>query len=102
MLIHNASWISMKGAASTVVPVFRKTFSCRRPIRAAVLEVTCDGVYEALLNSLCAVLDTIHGRIRSFWKYTEGGIRYEIDTPVRTEIILDGKSRIVEKGRYIL
>lgn len=54
------------------------------------------------LNSLCAVLDTVHGRIRSFWKYTEGGIRYEIDTPVRTEIILDGKSRIVEKGRYIL
>jgi len=53
------------------------------------------------LNSLCAVLDTVHGRIRSSWKYTEQGIRYEIDTPVRAEIILGGRSRIVEKGRYL-
>lgn len=53
------------------------------------------------LNSLCAVLDTVHGRIRSAWKYTEQGIRYEIDTPVPTEIILNGKSRTVGKGRYL-
>ncbi len=53
------------------------------------------------LNSLCAVLDTVHGQIRSSWKYTEQGIRYEIDTPVQTEVILDGRSRIVEKGRYL-
>ena len=53
------------------------------------------------LNSLGAVLDTVHGRIRSFWKHTESGIRYEIDTPVRTEIVINGKSRIVEKGRYL-
>ena len=53
------------------------------------------------LNSLSAVLDTVHGRIRSFWKYTENGIRYEIDTPVTTEIVLGGESRIVEKGQYI-
>ena len=53
------------------------------------------------LNSLGAVLDTVHGRIHSFWKHTESGIRYEIDTPVRTEIVINGKSRIVEKGRYL-
>jgi len=53
------------------------------------------------LNSLCAVLDTVHGRIRSFWKYTDQGIRYEIDTPVRTEVVLNGKTRTVEKGRYL-
>jgi alpha-L-rhamnosidase len=53
------------------------------------------------LNSLCAVLDTVHGQIRSSWKYTEQGIRYEIDTPVQAEVILDGRSRIVEKGRYL-
>ncbi len=53
------------------------------------------------LNSLGAVLDTVHGRIRSFWKYTDSGIRYEIDTPVRTEIVIGGKSRIVNKGRYL-
>ena len=53
------------------------------------------------LNSLCAVLDTVNGRIRSFWKYTERGIRYESDTPVRTEVVIGGKPRIVEKGRYL-
>ena len=49
MLIQNASWIAMENAASTVVPVFRRSFSCGR-IRSAVLEVTCAGVYEAVLN----------------------------------------------------
>lgn len=53
------------------------------------------------LESLGAVLDTVHGRIRSFWKYTEDGIRYEIDTPVPAEIVISGKSRLVEKGRYL-
>lgn len=53
------------------------------------------------LKHLCAVLDTVHGRIRSFWKYTENGIRYEIDTPVRTEIVIGGKGMTVEKGSYI-
>lgn len=50
---------------------------------------------------LCAVLDTVHGQIRSFWVYTEHGIRYEIDTPVQAEIVLEGKVRTVEKGRYL-
>ena len=49
MLIQNASWITMENAVSTVVPVFRRSFSCGR-IRSAILEVTCCGVYEAVLN----------------------------------------------------
>ena len=53
------------------------------------------------LNSLSAVLDTVHGRIRSAWKYTDAGIRYEIDTPVPAEIMLNGKILSVEKGRYL-
>ncbi len=53
------------------------------------------------LNSLEAVLDTVHGRIRSAWKYTDHGIRYEIDTPVPAEIVLDGKIRTVGKGSYL-
>jgi alpha-L-rhamnosidase len=53
------------------------------------------------LKHLSAVLDTVHGRIRSFWNYTEDGIRYEIDTPVQTEIVIGGKSVTVEKGSYV-
>ncbi len=52
MLIQSASWIRLDGAASTVVPVFRRAFTCTKPVRSAVLEVTCDGVYEAVLNGL--------------------------------------------------
>ena len=54
------------------------------------------------LKSLSAVLDTVQGRIRSAWKYTEDGIRYEIDTPVETEIVTGGRTYIVQKGHYIL
>ncbi|MBP5537752.1 MAG: family 78 glycoside hydrolase catalytic domain [Bacteroidales bacterium] len=54
------------------------------------------------LTSLSGVLDTVHGRIRSSWKYTENGIRYEIDTPVETEIVIGGVSRTVKEGKYIL
>lgn len=53
------------------------------------------------VQSMSAVLDTVHGRIRSAWKYTDSGIRYEIETPVQTEIILGNEKRVVEKGRYI-
>ena len=53
------------------------------------------------LNSLGAVLDTVHGRIRFAWKYTDTGIRYEIDTPVPVGIILGGKTMHVKKGRYL-
>ncbi len=56
---------------------------------------------DARVNSLCAVLDTVHGRIRSCWRYTGDGIRYEIDTPVRAEIALGGTVRTVEKGSYL-
>ena len=53
------------------------------------------------LNSLRAELDTVNGKIRSFWKHTEDGIRYEIETPTETEIVIDGVKRIVGKGKYI-
>lgn len=53
------------------------------------------------LHCLSGVLDTVHGRIRSAWKYTEDGIRYEIDTPVETEIVIGGKSRKTGPGRYL-
>ena len=56
---------------------------------------------DARLDSLCGVFDTVHGRIRSAWKHTEGGIRYEIDTPVPAEIVISGKTYQVEKGSYL-
>ncbi len=40
----------MRGAVSDVVPVFRKDFSCIQSVAQAWLEITCAGVYEAVLN----------------------------------------------------
>ena len=53
------------------------------------------------LKSLSAVLDTVHGRIVSKWKYTDDAIRYEIETPVDTEIVIGGATKTVGKGKYI-
>ncbi len=53
------------------------------------------------LPSLSGILDTVHGRIRSAWKYTQDGIRYEIETPVEAEIIIEGKTYILSPGRYL-
>ena len=53
------------------------------------------------LNTLSAVLDSVHGKIRSSWKHTDDGIRFEIETPVETEVVIDGNCRIVQPGRYV-
>ncbi len=53
------------------------------------------------LHALSGTLDTVRGRIRSAWKYTESGIRYEIDTPAEAEIIVNGKTYHVPKGHYL-
>ena len=49
---------------------------------------------------LQARLDTRHGTVRAFWACEEDGIRYELTTPVRTLVKLDGEIRYVEKGQY--
>ncbi len=72
-----------------------------RPAEPGYARVRIEPKPDPRLDSLCAVLDSVHGRIRSFWKHTENGIRYEIDTPVRTEIVLNGKTLAVEAGRYL-
>ena len=33
--------------------------------------------------------------------FAQNGIRYEIDTPVPAEIVIGGKTRMVEKGSYL-
>ena len=53
------------------------------------------------LHNLSGTLDTVHGRIRSSWKWVEGDVRYEIDTPVESEILVKGKTYRVGPGSYI-
>ena len=74
---------------------------CIKPAAPGFKRIHIEPHPDERLTSLEAVLDTVCGRIRSAWKYTENGIRYEIDTPSETEIVIGGVSRTVGKGRYI-
>lgn len=53
------------------------------------------------LDWLEAELETRHGMIRSTWKIEDALWRYEIETPVAAEIVIDGKEYCVEKGSYL-
>jgi alpha-L-rhamnosidase len=53
------------------------------------------------LEHLSASIETPRGIVSSKWYHKDGKIRYEITTPVKTTIIIDGKKMVVEKGSYI-
>ena len=52
------------------------------------------------LGWLQARLETRHGPISALWQCQEEGVRYELETPVRTVICLNGEERTVESGKY--
>ncbi len=52
------------------------------------------------LEWLRAEVDTRHGKIISYWRKEDGFWRYEITTPVETEIIIQDKRRTVSAGTY--
>ena len=49
---------------------------------------------------LQAKLDTRRGTVSALWVCGADGVRYELQTPVRTSVFLDGKAWSVEPGRY--
>ncbi len=56
---------------------------------------------DARLGWLQAKLDTRHGPVSALWTCREDGVRYELETPVRTLVCLDGTEKWVEPGKYI-
>ncbi|MDO5478849.1 MAG: alpha-L-rhamnosidase C-terminal domain-containing protein, partial [Clostridia bacterium] len=54
------------------------------------------------LGYLEASIETRKGKVRSKWTYEdEGFIRYEIETPVETEVIIGEETKIVPAGEYM-
>jgi alpha-L-rhamnosidase len=53
------------------------------------------------LDYLSARIDTKYGTVSSKWYHCDNNIRYEITTPSKTTIIIDGVRHEVEKGSYI-
>lgn len=56
---------------------------------------------DVRLDWLEASVETRRGLVRSAWKKQDGMWRYEIETPVAADIVIDGEARQVEKGSYI-
>ena len=53
------------------------------------------------LGYMEAELETRHGTVRASWRFTDSGVRYELDTPVKTCVRLNGKSFFVSPGSHI-
>ena len=47
-----------------------------------------------------ARLDTRRGTVRARWTWGEDGTRYELETPVRTVVRLNGEEKRIEPGKY--
>ena len=56
---------------------------------------------DARLGWLQAKLDTRHGTVSALWVCKEDGVRYELETPVRTLVCLNGEEKWVNPGKYI-
>ena len=54
------------------------------------------------LGWLDVSIDTRQGTVRSCWRYEEDKIRFEIDTPVETQVVIAGKEQTVPAGSYVL
>ena len=49
---------------------------------------------------LTASLHTRQGLIRVSWRYEGDSVRYELKTPVETQVKLNGKAFTVQPGKY--
>jgi alpha-L-rhamnosidase len=52
------------------------------------------------LEYLSASIETKHGKIFSKWYHEGEKIKYEIETPVKATIVIDGKEHVVYRGKY--
>ena len=56
---------------------------------------------DARLDWMRVGFDSRYGKIVSAWRKFEGGWRFEIETPVEAEILIDGKMKTVAAGSYV-
>ena len=69
--------------------------------KAGFEEVIIAPVPDKRLGSIKVSLDTKYGKIVSSWYYEGDKVRYEITTPVKATIIIDGERHCVESGSYV-
>ena len=71
-----------------------------KPKKAGFFEAIIEPKPTNKLEYLSASIETKHGKISSKWYHEGDKIRYEIETPVKTAVIIDGKEYLVDGGKY--
>lgn len=72
-----------------------------RPAAPGFAKVIIEPHPDSRIPSVSAKIDTVHGEIYSGWYHVEDRIRYEIRTPVPTEVRINGKTIQLESGSYV-
>ena len=57
---------------------------------------------NAAIDWLEASIETRHGLVSSKWTKVDGGWRYDVTTPVETELAIGGEVRTVPAGSYVI
>ena len=72
-----------------------------KPLKAGFKEAIIAPKPTDRLDSLSGIIYTRQGKIESKWYHKDGKIRYEIETPVNSIIIIDEKKHTLPRGKYI-
>lgn len=71
-----------------------------QPEKAGFEEVIIAPVPDKRLGGIDVSFDTAYGTIKSAWHYDGDKVCYEITTPVKAAVIVNGKKHTVESGTY--
>ena len=55
---------------------------------------------DARIGWLSASLETRYGCIRTKWQFVDNEVRYELETPIPAKVVIAGKTRDVQAGKY--
>ncbi|MDO4648913.1 MAG: family 78 glycoside hydrolase catalytic domain [Eubacteriales bacterium] len=70
------------------------------PMEAGFARIRIAPLADQRMGHLSASIETRNGIVASSWKVTPEGIRYDIKTPVDTEVVIDGVHYEVAAGEY--
>ena len=71
-----------------------------KPKKAGFSEALIEPKPTSKLEYLSASIETKHGKIVSKWYHKGDKIKYEIETPVKATIKIEGKEYLVDGGKY--
>ena len=71
-----------------------------KPKKAGFLEAVIAPKPTSMLEYLSASIETRHGKIFSKWSHVDGKIKYEIETPVKSTVVIGEKEYELDAGKY--